>query len=172
MGQSRWSAEQKLGIALAVLRSEEAATQLCRRHGGSETAPCRRRDDFLEGVQAPRRARETAQRLSGPRAERHGRSVTDHRSSFTSHRFQDFTTGETGDSAPALATPPLVAVHIAAPRTARVHTHRREGHVPLVVEATAVGPDGSGGATLSCAQTWYATLSGNPLAGPGDHLLR
>ena len=52
MGQSRWSSEQKLEIVLAVLRGQEPLTQLCRRHGVSETAAYRWRDQFLEGGRA------------------------------------------------------------------------------------------------------------------------
>jgi transposase-like protein len=52
MGQSGWSAEQKLEIVLAVLRGQEPMTQLCRRHGVSETAVYRWRDQFVEAGRA------------------------------------------------------------------------------------------------------------------------
>ena len=52
MGQSRWSTEQKLEIVLAVIRGQESMTQLCRRHGVSETAVYRWRDQFVEGGRA------------------------------------------------------------------------------------------------------------------------
>jgi transposase len=52
MGQSRWSVEQKLEIVLAVLRGQEPMRQLCRRHGVSETAVYRWRDQFVEGGRA------------------------------------------------------------------------------------------------------------------------
>jgi len=52
MGQSRWSIEQKLEIALALIRGQEPVTQLCRRYGVSETAAYRWRDQFIEGGRA------------------------------------------------------------------------------------------------------------------------
>ena len=48
MSQRKWTVEQKLEIVLAALKAEESISQLCRRHGVSETALYRWRELFLE----------------------------------------------------------------------------------------------------------------------------
>jgi len=52
MPQRRWTTEEKLEVALAVIRGQESVSQICRRYGVSETAVYRWRDQFLEGDHA------------------------------------------------------------------------------------------------------------------------
>ena len=49
MGQKRWSMEEKCEIVLSVVRGQEPTSEICQRHGVSETAVYRWRDQFLEG---------------------------------------------------------------------------------------------------------------------------
>ena len=49
MAQRRWSVDEKCEIVMAVLRGQEPTSVICQRHGVSETAVYRWRDQFLEG---------------------------------------------------------------------------------------------------------------------------
>jgi transposase-like protein len=49
MNRKIWTAEEKLQVVLAMLRSEAAMTEVCHRHQVSATQAYRWRDAFLEG---------------------------------------------------------------------------------------------------------------------------
>jgi len=48
--QSKFSTEDKLAIVLATIKGEESTSSIARRHGVSETAIYRWREQFLEGA--------------------------------------------------------------------------------------------------------------------------
>jgi len=49
MNRKNWALEEKLHIVLAMLKSTETVTEICRRHQVSATQAYRWRDQFLEG---------------------------------------------------------------------------------------------------------------------------
>ena len=49
MAQSRWKLEEKLEIVLLGLKGEASVSELCRRHGVTETTYYKWRSRFLEG---------------------------------------------------------------------------------------------------------------------------
>ena len=48
--QSKFSTEDKLAIVMATIKGEESTSSIARRHGVSETAIYRWREQFLEGA--------------------------------------------------------------------------------------------------------------------------
>ena len=49
MARGKWSAEEKQKIVLAGLRNETSASELCRRHGVSDTMYYKWKQAFLDG---------------------------------------------------------------------------------------------------------------------------